>query len=151
MLILAIVILLIAELTIFNNPLVIFSDSMSPTLSKGSIAYLETVSFDQLKIGDIIAFDTKARNVLVHRIYNITGQGIVTKGDNNSMPDNFIVVPNDVIGKVNFSLPLIGYLYIIPSYFVGLSMYNIVAFLIQLLLSFVLSWLIIQVYDKIRK
>jgi signal peptidase I len=115
-----------------NNPFyVVASESMVPKLKVGDMLLIKyagmgsgsSSSFDNLKIGDIIVFespgvveDTGHREVIVHRVAeiltNLHGQRIiVTKGDAN---DGFIpgvdypITVNDYKGKVVYIIPGVG-------------------------------------------
>jgi signal peptidase I len=72
--------------------------SMLPTLEVGDLVVVHSVPFDSIKEGDVIVFDrpdssgvcTSASEVIVHRVVNITEQGLITQGDNrntNPHPD----------------------------------------------------------------
>jgi len=72
---------------------------------------------EDLKIGDIIIYEKydqqyKKMITVVHRIVEINEQGYVTKGDNhntNSRVDSGIRSDEDIVGKVRFAFPLLGY------------------------------------------
>lgn len=98
---------------------VIVSPSMVPTINvrDAVIAYRPAVS--SLKKGDIITFtSTDARYsglTVTHRILGITlgddGQiAFKTKGDNNTSPDEALVLGSNIYGKVFFVVPWLGYL-----------------------------------------
>ncbi len=107
--------------------LVVTSGSMRPTLNIGDLLILSKPT--ELKEGDIIAFKHE-RIIIVHRIYEISEKGIKTKGDALPNPDFWIVNPSDVLGKVIFSIPLIGY---IPMFLIS---YPALLVLLALLISF---------------
>jgi len=91
------------------------SGSMEPTVPVGSIVVVKPVGLTTLKEGDIICFgDLQEQLIITHRIVEITYDGFITKGDANEESDPFIVEKKDVIGKVVFTIPYLGYL----SYFV---------------------------------
>jgi signal peptidase I len=74
---------------------------MLPTLKDGDI--LEAVQYSQRKfhIGDIIAFHSPiGGTIIVHRIAAICKKGVKTKGDNNFRFDDWVLSPNDIIGKI---------------------------------------------------
>ncbi len=123
---------------------IVTGPSMQPTILPGSIAIISKVPFDQLHVGDIIVFqpqiallsssctsssggsltvDAEIPCFIIHRVYNITGEGtpnmmITTKGDDNPGPltqgyDNNIT-SNMYVGKVVLQLPYLGYLTVAP-------------------------------------
>ena len=72
--------------------------SMSPTIEKGDIVIIKIG--DEIRENDIITY--KKENVLItHRIVNIEGDTIITKGDYNNTNDEPIK-KDEVIGKAIF-------------------------------------------------
>ncbi len=98
------------------QPVAVLSGSMSPTFNRGDAVIINKLSKqekNELKKGDIIQFISGTRYV-VHRIYKVTNdeygnKAFITKGDHNNAPDSDMVSLDNVIGKVSFSVPLIGY------------------------------------------
>lgn len=98
------------------QPIAVLSGSMSPTFNRGDavvINKLNTTEKYELKEGDIIQFVSGTKYV-VHRIVEITNDEygnklFVTKGDHNNTIDANKVAIEDVIGKVSFVVPYIGY------------------------------------------
>jgi signal peptidase len=86
---------------------IVKSRSMYPTLDIGDIVIVKG-SRDYM-VGDVIVF-RYGREIVVHRIFNITGRGIVTKGDANEKPDPWIISYSDIYGKVIAIIPRIGYI-----------------------------------------
>lgn len=89
----------------------VISGSMEPTISVGSIVYVKSASFNELKKGDIIAYEAGA-SVVTHRIeaINDADKLITTKGDANETPDFLPVAYVNVIGKVAAHFPVYGYI-----------------------------------------
>ncbi|HUL39416.1 MAG TPA: signal peptidase I [Methanomassiliicoccales archaeon] len=92
---------------------VVLSGSMSPTIRTGDSVIVKSTSPDDLKAGDIIVFKSPLGNGLVcHRIVLVDrtdGLAFQTKGDGNEDPDPFMVRSDDVIGKVQVTIPAMGY------------------------------------------
>jgi signal peptidase I len=86
---------------------VVKSRSMYPTLDVGDIVIVKG-SKDYI-VGDIIVF-RYGKEIVVHRVFNITSGGIVTKGDANEKPDPWIISYDDIYGKVIAVIPRIGYI-----------------------------------------
>lgn len=94
------------------------TDSMLQTLEVGDLVVIQSVPYSSLHIGDVIVFSEPNGNggcfdvVIVHRIVNITGQGLYTQGDNrltNPVTDPWDpVTPNCVKGEVIFAVPYLG-------------------------------------------
>jgi signal peptidase len=92
----------------------ILSGSMTPSINVGDLIIVAPHSAGDLEVGDIIVFHSPFGGTLVcHRIIAIeeTGDTLVfhTKGDNNEDPDPFTIQSDSIVGKVQLSVPLMGY------------------------------------------
>ena len=91
----------------------ILSGSMEPQIPVGSVVYVKDVAWEELAPGDCITFrlGTGTQLTGTHRIVSIDSQEkeITTKGDANPAEDIMKVRENSLIGKVVYSLPLLGY------------------------------------------
>lgn len=108
-------VLLIIYLLIFvpsiwgYKPLVVMSGSMEPTLQVGGILYYHEFDLEDFENGDILVYSTK-EHIISHRLVDKTGDGFITKGDNNNTIDSSLVNNNQILGKgTNWSIPFIGY------------------------------------------
>ena len=115
--ILAVAILLVVSiLPITGNikVLTVLSGSMEPTIHTGSVVVVKPIT--NYKVGDVITFgpNTKIQIPTTHRIAEIRvqeGQTVYkTQGDANNGEDMKEVSGKDVIGKVYFSVPYVGYI-----------------------------------------
>ena len=90
-------------------PYIVVSGSMEPTISTGSIAYINSnIKAKEIQVGDVIGFNSDNGQV-THRVVSINSNGsFVTKGDNNKDNDIKPVQPSKVEGKTVFSIPFIG-------------------------------------------
>lgn len=96
---------------------VVESGSMVPALPTGSVVLIKPMS--AYALGDIITFegtlrDAKGQKVPVtHRLVDMRKEGgedvYITKGDANKEPDTQKVLASQIIGKVLFSTPYVGY------------------------------------------
>ena len=89
------------------------SPSMEPTLSVGDVIFVKDADFSALKPGDVITvryYDNSG--FFTHRITKIDhNNGLVyTKGDANNEQDPKPAEAARVMGKLWFSLPLLGYI-----------------------------------------
>ena len=92
------------------KPLIVVSGSMEPNYKVGSILYYKEVSISDIKENDVITFETKNDSNVTHRVFEVTDEGFVTKGDANLSPDTEIVTFDMVKGKVlDFSVSYIGF------------------------------------------
>lgn len=92
---------------------IVKSGSMEPTIHTGSIVVVKPMASYQK--GDIVTFgpDTKKEIPITHRIIEVRGTGaqmrFLTKGDANEDKDMKEIASREIIGKVLFSVPYLGY------------------------------------------
>ncbi|MDD1748081.1 MAG: signal peptidase I [Methanomassiliicoccales archaeon] len=91
----------------------VLSGSMNPTLETGDMVVVTSVEPSELKVGDIIVFNSPIASGLVcHRIIDVKQDSELvfqTKGDNNEDPDPYLVPSANVVGKVQADIPSMGY------------------------------------------
>lgn len=72
----------------FYKLILVTSDSMAPAFYSGDMIMIVKVEPDQVKVGDVVTFQTKDNKLLTHRVVEIKEDGeIVTKGDANEEAD----------------------------------------------------------------
>ena len=93
---------------------VVLTDSMEPMISPFSLVIVSPES--DIKIGDVILYEvelSKKKYKELHRVIDIKekkGQIVyITKGDNRRYADAWYVNRENIIGKLLFSLPYLGY------------------------------------------
>ncbi len=87
----------------------IMSGSMEPVLRTGGIVFTDTKEQSHPEIGDIVTYQV-GENRVTHRVIRKERKGYVTKGDANNMEDvSTVVTADQIIGKVIFVLPCLGY------------------------------------------
>jgi len=107
--------LIVSILPITGNykVMTVISGSMAPAIKMGSVVIVKPAA--DYKIGDVITFGpySKTKAPTSHRIYDIKvvdGQPVyITKGDVNNAPDARELQKRDIVGKVLFSVPFVGY------------------------------------------
>jgi signal peptidase len=92
----------------------VMSGSMEPALKVGGMIVTKPEKLDNIKVGDIITFQTEGGQKVTHRVVDIVeinGQpNFQTKGDANEEPDpNFVSSKGDEMRKVVFHLPYLGF------------------------------------------
>ena len=114
------------------TPLVVESNSMSPTFKKDDLIFVKKYDTSKLEEGDIICFHTIINNeyaLNTHRIQSIAESGearsYTTIGDNNNgVADQHIISDGDIVGKyvghisgagrlMNFLSSSTGFLFVI--------------------------------------
>jgi signal peptidase len=87
--------------------------SMSPTITRGTLVVAAPVKPETVALNDIIIFrSTMAENDISHRVIGITRNSpleFYTKGDANAVPDPERVPARNVVARVVFHAPLIGF------------------------------------------
>ncbi|MCX9011287.1 MAG: signal peptidase I [Candidatus Methanoperedens sp.] len=84
---------------------IVTSGSMEPAFKKGDLVVMQSLLVKP-KVGDIIIFpDPKADAVVsrpltvTHRIVEVAGEDIITQGDNNPYPDQWVVKRKSILGE----------------------------------------------------
>ena len=98
------------------RPVGIISNSMKPLISRGDVVVVEKVdkkSVKTIKNYDIIVYMLD-KVAIAHRVINIEEHNdgtilLTTMGDNNNAPDPKKVKTNQIVGKVKFKIPYLGY------------------------------------------
>lgn len=65
----------------------VLTPSMEPEILVGDFVIMNDVAFDNLKIGDVIAFTSMDNRVIIHEIISENPEGYITKGVNNDESD----------------------------------------------------------------
>ena len=92
------------------KPYVVLSGSMEPNIHTGSVCFVNSkASYDEVEVGDVIAFKTTTGVMVTHRVIEETAEGFVTQGDANDVPDGIITTRSNFGGETIFSVPQIGY------------------------------------------
>jgi len=91
----------------------VFSGSMEPQLKVGGVVITRPVQAEDIKVGEIITFYSPLSEKLTsHRVIAVedgSSFDFRTKGDANEDADPFIVPAQNVVGKVCFHIPYLGY------------------------------------------
>ena len=125
------------------------STSMQPTLNVGDYLIVHGVDDDSeinadKEFGDIIVFrkPTDPDEFIVHRVIEKTWNEeegryyFKTKGDNNSSSDPWSITKDDIIGKVVWKIPLLGYIKI----FLGTQIGMVIVVILFLILIVLEGW-----------
>lgn len=94
----------------------ISSGSMSPMIPVASVVVVKPVAAADIGVGDVITFNTSSieEKAVTHRVVEVIDEdgslSFRTAGDANGSPDGTTVSANNVIGKVWFHVPYLGYL-----------------------------------------
>ncbi|GHU08172.1 hypothetical protein FACS189431_3940 [Alphaproteobacteria bacterium] len=93
------------------KPFVIATGSMETEYMTHSVVVIEQGHFDDVKIGDVIAFRAEAMSgkLAFHRVVREVDDTFVTKGDNNQIVDGSAVTRDNYIGREVFHTNLTAY------------------------------------------
>lgn len=93
--------------------------SMEPLLQTGDLVFVIKVDPQEIHVGDVVVYQKPTGEYVIHRVINVLKSGdnilIVTKGDNNPVPDGKIPAEwvagkvVDVGGSI-IKVPGIGYI-----------------------------------------
>jgi signal peptidase len=91
----------------------VYSGSMEPELKVGGVAITRPVAVESIKVGDIITFYSPLNQLLTsHKVIAVEKGSpfyFRTKGDANEDGDSFEVPAQNVVGKICFHIPYLGY------------------------------------------
>jgi signal peptidase len=95
---------------------VVLTASMTPAIAPGDVVIVDSVPARDVAVGDVIVFEQRAGDAIpiTHRVIGVertagAPPAFQTKGDANEDADLNLVTPDRLIGRVVFSIPLIGH------------------------------------------
>jgi signal peptidase len=101
------------------------SGSMVPALAVGDLVAVERVDPTRIAVGDVITIKLTTGSTITHRVVAVTptdeGPVFQTRGDANGGVDPVAVRAEQVVGRMSFSLPLLGFLLAMVSMPTGLA------------------------------
>lgn len=89
----------------------VLSESMSPTMDKGSLLIVKEANAQDIEVNDVITFRNSSQTLTTHRVKQILkGDKVsfVTQGDANNVVDAQPIDENLLVGKVIFNTPYLG-------------------------------------------
>ena len=88
---------------------------MKNGFNKGDVIVLKGIEFEEINRGDIIVFQSKGHEPIIHRVIELREESVGTKGDNNSQQITFekYIAKDEIIGKAIFKVPLLGWVKVI--------------------------------------
>lgn len=138
-----------------STPYTVLTGSMEPTYSPGTLIVVKPTDATSLGIGDAITFQWESGkpDVVTHRIisvqYSAKGElRFTTQGDANRAPDERPVVPEQIRGKVWYSVPYAGY---VNNYITGKQRSALLVVVVGGLLIYAVYMFVSSGRDKTRK
>jgi len=96
---------------------IVLSGSMSPAFETGSVVLVRPLAPSAVQPGDIITYrdpdPEKADTIVTHRVMAVLPTeplSFTTRGDANNANDLIPIPASNLLGRVNYSVPLLGYL-----------------------------------------
>ena len=110
------------------------SGSMEPTIPTGSLCIVSTrVDYEDIELGDVVVYVRASDGKrIIHRVIEITDDGMVTKGDANSRDDGLSVTKewDNLFAKNLFHIPYLGKLPSLVRTPVGIGVVAVIAALL---------------------
>ena len=104
--------------------IVIRGGSMEPTIGLGSVIDVVHVRPADIHSGDVVTLKDANGTLLSHRVTRVAalpdGLYLETKGDSNVTADGALVPASEVVGRVDASMPKLGYLIYLLTLPVGI-------------------------------
>jgi signal peptidase len=103
----------VPELVGADESYVVLTGSMRPSIAPGDVVVVKAVPASSIGVGDVITFDRGSDVPTTHRVIEVldgdSGPAFRTQGDANEDPDGGLVTPEQVVGRVVFSVPAVGH------------------------------------------
>ena len=101
------------------------SESMTPFLGVGELVGVQEVAPEGIAVGDVITIQLASGSTVTHRVVEIIPTDgppmFRTRGDANGGPDPVNVTADQVVGRLAWHLPLLGFLLAMLSMPTGLA------------------------------
>jgi signal peptidase I len=134
-----------------GSTFVVGGPSMTPAIPVGAVVHAVPVEPGDLRVGDIVSLKAgPTQAVFTHRITRLVelpdGAYLETKGDANEQPDPALIPVRDTIGRVELTVPVVGFGVVLLSTLQG------VLFLLSLAgMLLVGAWLLETLEDDLRE
>lgn len=128
--------LLIVPKIIGMQAMAVLTGSMEPKIPVGAIVFVKEVSWDELKVGDVVTYNLNGGMYVTHRIIakDEDTQGITTQGDANETADSLPVPYTNILGRMAFEVPQLGYISIYAKTPLGIAGISAVVLVVILLI-----------------
>lgn len=94
-------------------PMKVLSGSMEPQIKVGDMVIAKKIEPCLIEEGDIISYRMNNKVNVTHRVLEVFNEyddfSFKTKGDANNIEDSELVLEDNVIGKLVFRVPKVGY------------------------------------------
>lgn len=95
------------------TPYAVTSGSMEPAIPVGAMVYVAPSDDGEYDKGDIVTYKSAAGAYVTHRVIevNSSDRTVTVQGDANATPDASPVPLSTIVGKTEFAVPNMGFLY----------------------------------------
>jgi len=97
-----------------HQMIVVRGGSMEPAIGLGSVIDVVRIRPADIRPGDVVTLKDANGTLLSHRVTRVAalpdGLYLETKGDSNATSDGALVPASEVVGRVDASMPKLGYL-----------------------------------------
>ena len=138
------VVVVIVPLVTGAKPYTILTGSMAPQYAPGTLVVTHPVPVEQINLGDVITYQLESGKpeVVTHRVVAVGAAAdgsplFITRGDANGADDPEPVLPVQIVGKLSYAVPYIGWVnnvvtgearaWALPIVVAGLFVYGIAA------------------------
>jgi len=89
------------------------ADEPEPVINPGDIIIVQEANPETVEAGEVITYRTGEDTPITHRVVEVQEEGgtvqFRTKGDANEDPDGQLIGPDQVVGELMITIPLIGH------------------------------------------
>ena len=117
------------------------TESMEPTIEAGDYVMFTKVSFDDVKVDDIVVYRASDDKFIIHRVIEKTDEYLICKGDNNPLEDKEVVTSSMLFGRYVTTL---GFMQI----FTGGINKNLIFFILILIFILMMIMQGVSIYIK---
>lgn len=128
------------------RPYTVLTGSMEPTISTGDVVVDERISPLSAQVGDVVTFrdpEDQSRQI-THRVVKIRRAGshlwFVTRGDANNTFERWRIAVDGHLGRVLYTIPMVGYAAVLTRTPLGLALLVIVPALLLALDELLKIW-----------
>ena len=127
--------------------LAIRTGSMEPAIPVGSLVVAIAADPARLVEGDVVAISLRAGTIVTHRVDAIVLQddrrSFRTRGDANDLADPVLIVPDQLVGRIELVLPWLGY--VLAMLVTPLGVVAVASIVASLWLA---AWLLDEYHDR---
>ncbi|GEN44340.1 signal peptidase I SipW [Alkalibacillus haloalkaliphilus] len=111
---------------------VVYSGSMEPEISTGSVIGIDTnINPEALSEGDVVMFQSEPGVFVTHRVIDVVENNnqvmYRTKGDNNEAADSSLLLPENIHGvHSSINIPFLGYVMDFANSSLGIALLMII-------------------------